>query len=438
MVWMRSIHRLLLHHFIFVCFLCTVFIFGYSLIYFLSDDQNQVFDFSEYDDKITFWSNDYHISPIHDLKNTLTPLGVRFIDESLSASCSTAKTCAKHLYILSTHNGMNPNQSIRKRFYEFYKDDPLMNHVDAFVCFHPAAMCELFMPFNRTIIVIASTRYELGRFAVDEWNQWNQNLRLIASDPRNVVAANNLYDAEYIRYFTGINTTVLPAICAYTNVHYRSVSTRPEFILFPSNSYVQFTKQFLDELNLSIKKAKTSIIVQPLRKLYPTYDYSDLVRHPGIIYLPYQVSTMSIFEQYTMNIPLFFPSIDLLTEWHLKYSLVYDRTWDKVLTGKGKSRSAIPPYDLNTTVPDPNNEFDHFSIYYWLKYADYYQWPYITYFESIDDLVSKLLETNLNYISEQMSIYNQRKRSKLLEDWQHILKRISTSSKFLMKKEKTQ
>ena len=36
-----------------------------------------------------------------------------------------------------------------------------MNMVDAIVCFHPAAMCELYLPFNRTLLIIASTRYEL-------------------------------------------------------------------------------------------------------------------------------------------------------------------------------------------------------------------------------------------------------------------------------------
>jgi len=82
---------------------------------------------------------------------------------------------------------MNPNKAIREQFYQYYKNDPLMNRVDVFICFHPAAMCELFMPFNRTIIIIASTRYELGRFSADEWNEWNKNLRIIASDHRYVL-----------------------------------------------------------------------------------------------------------------------------------------------------------------------------------------------------------------------------------------------------------
>ncbi len=248
------------------------------------------------------------------------------------------------------------------------------------------------------------------------------------------MAGNNLYDAEYIRYFTGINTTVLPSTCAYTDVFYRSSDTRPEYIFFPSHGNSRFNQAFLDELNLSIKKSKTSIIVKPLRQLYEFYSYSDLVRHPAIIHLPYQVSTMSIFEQYTMNIPLFFPSIDLLTKWHLQYDIVCERTWDKALTGKGKYRSTISGYDSNSSIPDPNNEYDYLSVRYWLKYADFYQLPYITYFNSIDDLTLKLQNTNLTYISEQMSEYNHKKRVKLLEYWKTILDRISTSPFFLNKK----
>ena len=50
-----------------------------------------------------------------------------------------------------------PNQ-LRRQFYTSYRDDPVMRSVDAFVCTHAASMCELFMPFQRPLIVIASTR----------------------------------------------------------------------------------------------------------------------------------------------------------------------------------------------------------------------------------------------------------------------------------------
>jgi hypothetical protein len=264
-------------------------------------------------------------------------------------------------------------------------------------------------------------------------NQFNICTNFFLLFIRNVVAGNNLYDAEYIRYFTGINASVIPSICGYTNAVYRPSNAHREYIFIPSRDNIHFNQPFLDQLKSSIKKFNSSIIVKTLRQLYKYYSYSDLVLHRAIIYLPYQVSTMSLFEQYTMNIPLFFPSIDLLTRWHLKYDIVFERTWDKALTGVGKNRSTIPAYDPNSTIPDPNNEYDYSSIHYWLKFADFYQWPYITYFNSIDDLTLKLINTNLTYISERMSEYNNKKRMELLAQWKTILDRISTSSYFLKK-----
>jgi len=88
------------------------------------------------------------------------------------------------LKVLNQQNGISPSLEVRKQFYEVYKNDPEINQVDAFICFHPVAMCELFMPFNRTLIVISSTRYELGRHSKEEWTNLNKNLQIIASNPR--------------------------------------------------------------------------------------------------------------------------------------------------------------------------------------------------------------------------------------------------------------
>ena len=123
-------------------------------------------------------------SPIYDIKHQLASFNVHFIDKSLSGHCGFTNTCAKDLKVLNQQNGIAPNLADQRRFYEAYRNDAEMNQVKIFMCFHPAAMCELFMPFNRTIIVIASTRYELGRHGKEDWTRWNDNLRVIASNPR--------------------------------------------------------------------------------------------------------------------------------------------------------------------------------------------------------------------------------------------------------------
>ena len=38
------------------------------------------------------------------------------------------------------------------------KRSSLCRQVDAFLCHHACGLCEVFMPFNKSLIVIASTR----------------------------------------------------------------------------------------------------------------------------------------------------------------------------------------------------------------------------------------------------------------------------------------
>jgi hypothetical protein len=116
------------------------------------------------------------------------------IDKSLSGHCHLKKTCATGLKVINKANGISlgkcPNQ-FRRDFFDAYKRDQEMAKVDAVLCHHAASLCEAFMPFNKSLVVVASTRFEIGRHDPKRWRLWNANLRAIAAHPRNVVAANN-------------------------------------------------------------------------------------------------------------------------------------------------------------------------------------------------------------------------------------------------------
>lgn len=114
----------------------------------------------EFDD-LVLWSSDFHISPIADISNIVQEYGVKVIDKSLSEHCYLTKTCQRDLRIIDKRNGISlgasPNTLI-KAFYDSYKNDPEMKTVSAYLCLHATSMCELFMPLNKSMIVIASTR----------------------------------------------------------------------------------------------------------------------------------------------------------------------------------------------------------------------------------------------------------------------------------------
>jgi hypothetical protein len=177
---------------------------------------------------LTLWSTDFHISPIADIKAIIEGLNreagrsvVNVIDKSLSGHCHLTGTCAgSDLKVITKENGIDlgacPNK-LRRDFYTHYSTDPQFAlNTDVVVCTHAASLCELYMPFDKALIVIASTRYEIGRHSKERWEQWSDNLRRISQKDGNYVAANNLYDKYYIEYFTGIkNVLLLPSLATY-------------------------------------------------------------------------------------------------------------------------------------------------------------------------------------------------------------------------------
>jgi len=143
-----------------------------------------------------------------------------------------------------------------------------------------------------------------------------------------------------------------------------------------------------------------------------------------------QVSVMSFFEQYRMNIPMICPSLTLLAEWQHKYMLMVERTCDGIQGGRPNG-SSIPPHPSQRQTPDPNNEHSYDAIKYWIKFADYYQVPHVIYYDSVKDLVHKLetvTQAELSHISSLMKAYNLVAREKLMTQWRSILTAVAVYS----------
>ena len=237
------------------------------------------------------WSQDYHVTPVMDMKSLLIPLGIKVIDKSLSFYCNSVGTCAKDLRIITQENGMRLTSDIIDQFYKTYKNSEDMKAVTSYVCTLPVAMCEAFIPFNKSIIIISTIRYEQGRPEPEKWTLLNKRLIQISSRPDSIVAANNLYDAKYIQYFTGISPFVVPNACEYLRASYSP--TRSQFLVTPIHSS-ELHDMFYIKFDEVLMVKKKNIMITPMREMYPQYLFSDLTSHPGIIYLPYQVISDNI------------------------------------------------------------------------------------------------------------------------------------------------
>ena len=384
----------------------------------------------------TFWSSDFHISPIADLKDLFSagPITMNIIDKSLSGHCNKGPnankpTCAKDLKVINSGNGIDlgikhgqcPNP-IKRQFYNAYVNDPEMNTVDAFLCHHATPLCEVFMAFGRPMILVVSTRYEIGRYDQNSWKVWNDNLRAIAANPRNIIAANNHYDAEYVKYFTGLKEVpVIPNYCGYTNAEYNP--TKTTILVGPGRG---INDHLHNQLQSSASKANL-FEFKRIRDLYPRFEYSDLAQHPAIVLIPYQVSIMSIFEYYRMGIPMFVPTPELLAKWQMEYRILSELTWDMVFS-KPKDHSNVDGWrseDGTLLHPfDPNNQFSEESIAFWVKWADFYMWPHIIQYSSFDELPSLIQKTDLNEVSTKIKEENDRMKADLFETWNGIFDRL--------------
>lgn len=394
---------------------------------------------------IKIWSSDFHISPVADIKQLVSQLGATVIDKSLSGHCHLTGKCARDLRVINQQNGirLSPcSNQLRREFYDSYRNDPELLSADAFLCTHADSMCELFMPFNRPLIVIASTRYEIGRHDAATWQRWNNNLYRISLKPFNTIGANNVYDLQYMQYFTQLSSSrlqLLPSLCAYVTAKYKP--SRREVLLAPARGVHQTIQRNLQTSLVSFNNANTqqkgsnlTIEIVPIRTLYPGhYQYDDLTTHPAVVILPYQVSVMSVFELYRMGIPMFVPCVELLTSWHIQYHMLSERTWMSVF-GMPQHRSALPRH-LNSSCPissqyDPNDEYDPDALKAWLALSDFYQWPGIAQFKSFEDLFAQLQQalyppqTTLVAMSKMMKEYSTQVEDKLTQDWQMILQKI--------------
>lgn len=380
---------------------------------------------------LVIWAIDTHATPTYDLLVFLKPMGVNFIYRNYDNDylrCQPKNNCDKDrpLKVLNRDNLIDLDYKDIRRFYEAYKDDHVMKSVDAFVCYHLVSLCELYKPFNKSVIIIATLRYEYGRFERERWTTWNRNLVEYASRPWNVVAANNLYDVEYIKYFTGIQPQLLPNWGNYTKQVYNP--TRSGFLIATTHNNA-FMALFLQNFTTVCRETSCSVNLTYLRDAYPYYEYSDIAAHQGIVYVPYQVSVMSLFEHYRMSVPIFAPTRELLARWEIEHNVMFLKRWSGS-NGRPSNRSEIDAHPSQRSVPDPNS-FTEESIRYWGRFCDYYHYPHITYYDSIEDLTRILQQINkeqLQNISTQMKLFSMQEKIGLTETWRNILLNVAKHS----------
>jgi hypothetical protein len=417
--------------------------------------------------KTYVWSMDLHGGPANcDMAVIGSAGGVLHAETTMH--CQYYGLCTDRLKVLRANNAkdVDPTETQIQEFTATYKSDPEFERVDAFICHHPAANCELFLPFKKSIIVRASTRLEFGRHdegidwrnssgydrsvGAKKWKQWVRTLQNLAKDSHNIIAANNLYDRDYIKYFTGIqDVLLLPSWCGdncvgaslckpgwESSVTEEWLPTRPEVMIVPYRSNLDRSRYIngirdpkdhpiIKELAAVPEFISNGTAVKMIRELYSDANPLRMLKHPAIVVLPYQISTIQMVELYRLNIPTFCPSLSLLKRWCREHDLLWEVHY------------GWPENLMNVTdIPNPNGRpqmdkygkewedmFDH-----WIPKSDFYRFGHITYFDSWEHF-HRLYRTmkekgELDTTSHKMAESNAKLRKSLVEKWRHVLQRV--------------
>ena len=243
--------------------------------------------------------------------------------------------------------------------------------------------------------------------------EFNRFLRERYDAGRLILAANNRFDQKYGELFVGRPWRHIPSYCGYTGTTYHR---RKDVFLYSSRFENYGT--YLGGKTLPNVRLKH----QALRG---RYKWHDLTAFAGIIQIPYNVSTMSIFENYVQNMPMFFPTRGFMCQLRADHpdEVLCESTW--MQTSKIGVRS---PPELGVPLDnDPNNYTDAAIFAKWLPLCDFYdpEWmPHLIYFDSFPELAMQLRETDLDEVSRLMCRANVQRLANIKQLWADTLRPI--------------
>lgn len=354
-----------------------------------------------------FFSLDVHLAVINDVKHILKNIygdKIDFVDWTLSFDWYVLYKQKPDVKYITGNTWRYLNPDMINDFVKYYRD--FLSTFDGFIVTHNPSFALLYESFNKPIIIVNTCRYEQP-FSFSEnndlraWKMLNDKLKRLYDSGRITVISNNRADQDYLKMGTGIKSTYIPSLCEYTNAKYKPESNL--VVIHTTSPFLPESKQLISARMFAGKP----------------YSWEKLYSGRGILHMPYEISTMSIFEQYTANVPLFFPTKELLKK--------------MIKTGRYNFCSRYIDVDKHKSpvrfyLNDVSDAYDDDKwIDWWIDRADYYNtdkdtdMKYITYFNSMDELDFLLKTVNTNQISVNMKEHNEFRKKKVYGEWKKIM-----------------
>jgi len=270
------------------------------------------------------------------------------------------------------------------------KHDAFLRTFDMFVVTHQIAFTMLYEKYGKPVLIVNSWRYEmpLGLYSHHVWPDLNRVLQRMHQRGQLIAVSNNRADMLYMLVGSGVKSTHIPSLGLYTGFVHRP--QRQELVLYRGDRALF---------------PPSPKLVAHVNMMY----YDQLYAFKAIVHLPYEISTMSIFEQVIAGVPLFFPTKRFYKEC-IKSGLAVC-----------KSRYA--------SAPRPKALFAFFeSLDVWLDNADYYTQrqpfahKFVYYYDSFSDMIAQAetFEETPDIVQARAEWIFLRKET-ILNEWKRLL-----------------
>ena len=281
-----------------------------------------------------------------------------------------------------------------------------LSNFRGFVATYPPCFSLLYRGFPGPTLAICATRYEYP-FTHDSrrWRWLNEALVEGVEDGWLSLAANNRADADYVRNYTGLAPTYLPSACSYIDATYTG---------HRSPAIISSLSEALATAISNTVKAEAI----PLRAaLGPNYPWSALYDYRALVLIPYNISTMSLFEHYNACMPIYVPSRLFLRRLMAEHpAAVLSHLSFSQIVG---APAAAPRGD----GLDLNNMRDGAIIEWYLARADFYdaEWmPHVQQFDSWAHLDHRLNTDDHGAISDAMKRDRASRLNRIARLWDQL------------------
>lgn len=316
---------------------------------------------------------DCHISVIADLKVGLREFpDVKLVSWSISGHNFVFRkwfSFADPIMHIGSRTWIDLTPDRRNQFLRVYRR--FLSNFDGFVVTFPPAFVELFEEFEKPILLVVAIRYEYP-FSSDavRWSEFTQTLIRLREAKSLTLVANNRGDAEYLEEFVGGIVPVVASVCDYIPIKEGLGGQR--FPIFAKSLEVSdFVRERVGAPWTGEKQA-----------LGANYGWRQLLECSAVVYIPYNSSTMSLFEFATLGIPVLIPDEDLLKDLASKFDGVLSE-----LTFLSMSGLQAPPGTPTFSGLQPENSG---YLDWWLDRSDFFDadlMPNVIRFGSFDDPV---------------------------------------------------